>query len=209
MKYLSLAVLILTACLADLSRAEENGSAQPAATAKIVKEIAFETKPAMIAATAYVKAADFAPEGGWGEEDYEGAIDAMVMNGSTRVINYTAEKSIQPAGAMFAVWYQDPTTTKPTDLTSKWCVPIADDNEPTPEVTVEKLPAMDALTVTYEGHPNSAMNVWTELTKYAEANEYEWTGAPMEVYHSVGGKEPGADRWKVEIVWPVKKKKKS
>jgi len=209
MKYLSLAVLTLTFCLVQFGRAEQNGAQAPAATAKVVKEIAFETKPAMIAATAYVKAADFAPEGGWGEKDFEGAINAMVMNGSTRAMGYTTEKGVAPAGPMFAIWYEDPTTTAPQALTSKWCVPIAADNEPTAQVSVEKMPEMEALTVTYEGHPNTTMQVWNDLKKYAETNEYEFTGAPMEVYWAVGGQEPGATGWKVEIVWPAKKKKKN
>ncbi|MCB9358083.1 MAG: hypothetical protein H6505_05870, partial [Calditrichaeota bacterium] len=56
MKYLSLAVLALAMGLCSLGFAEEESSmANVTGTAKIAKAPALETKPAMLAATAYVK----------------------------------------------------------------------------------------------------------------------------------------------------------
>lgn len=207
MKYLSLAILTISLCICSLTFAEEESAmASVTSTSKITKVPAFETKPAMIAATAFVKAADFAPEGGWGEKDYEGVMNAMVMNGTTRVMTYLTEKGIQSAGPMFAVWYEDPSMTKAGDLTSKWCVPIAADNEPTALVSIENMPEMTAITLTYAGHPQTSMNAWNEIMKWGEENGYEWAGNPMEVYHSVGEQRPDAEGWSVEIVWPAKKK---
>jgi effector-binding domain-containing protein len=206
MKTLSLAIVTLTLLFGSLSFAEEEMMSNVTATAKIAKAPAFETKPAMLAATAFVRAADFAPEGGWGEKDYEGAINAMVMAGSTRLMEYMKEKGIEAAGPMFSVWYEDPTSTKAGDLTSKWGLPLAADNEPTALVTIENMPETQALTCTYEGHPQTSMNAWGAIMKYAEENSYTWTGNPMEVYHTVGEQKPDAEGWKVEIVWPCMKK---
>lgn len=206
MKYISLAAFALSLCLCSFSFAEDTAMPEMTGTAKITKASELTTKPAMIAATAYVKAADFAPEGGWGEKDYEGAIGAMAMNGATRLMAYLTEKSLQPAGPMFSVWYEDPSVTTAGALTSKWGFPIAADNEPTAMVTVEKMPEMQVVSCTYEGHPNSAMNAWADVMKYAEVNGLVWAGNPMEVYHKNGMQSMKNEDWLVEIVWPAMKK---
>jgi len=205
MKTFGLAACLFTLCFSSLLFAEDAAAPAMGPSAKIAVAPAVATKPAMIVAAAFVKAADFAPEGGWKETDFEGAINSMVMAGSTRAMDYLKEKGLESTGPMFAVWYQDPTTTKPGDWTSKWCVPIAADNEPTALVSVEHMPEMQAITCTYEGHPQTAMNAWQEIQKFAETNGYTWTGAPMEVYHAVGEQKPDATGWKVEIVWPAMK----
>ncbi|NUO20126.1 GyrI-like domain-containing protein [bacterium] len=204
MKYLSLAAFALSICMCSVSFAQDD--AAMSGNAKISKTPELTTKPAMIAATAFVRAADFAPEGGWGEKDYDGAIGAMAMNGAMRVMAYMQEKGITPTGPMFSMWFEDPTSTTAGSLTSKWGMPIAADNEPTSTITIENFPEMQAVTCTYEGHPNTAMNAWNDVMKFAESNGLVWTGAPMEVYHKNGMESTKAEDWLVEIVWPAMKK---
>jgi hypothetical protein len=75
MKFLGLASLIVSLCLASLSFAEDK------ATVKITKEPGLGTRPAMTCATAFVKASSLAPDSnGWGEKDYEGAYSAMAQS---------------------------------------------------------------------------------------------------------------------------------
>lgn len=207
MKYISLATIALSLCLCSFSfAAEEEAMPGMTGTAKIAKAPELTTRPAMIAATAFVRAADFAPEGGWGEKDFDGAISAMAMNGAMRIMAYMQEKSITPAGPMFSVWFEDPTTTAAGALTSKWGMPIPADAEPTAMVTVEQMPEMQVVSCTYEGHPNVAMNAWNDVMKYVETNNLTWAGAPMEVYHKNGMESTKNEDWLVEIVWPVMKK---
>ncbi len=207
MKYFGLAAVVLSFCICSFGFAADD-AVLPGfeGTAKITKGPEFVTKPAMIVASAYMRAADFAPEGGWGEKDFEGAIEAMAANGAKRLMDYMAEKSIQPAGPMFSVWYEDPSSTAAGSLTSKWCFPIAADNEPTINVTIEQMPEMQVVSCTYEGHPNSSMNAWQGIMKFAEANNLEWAGAPMEVYHKFSMDSKKAEDWLCEIVWPAMKK---
>jgi DNA gyrase inhibitor GyrI len=207
MKYLGLAAIALSFCICSLSfGADEAAMPGMTGTAKITKGPELATKPAMIVASAFVKAADFAPEGGWGEKDFEGAIGAMAGNAAQRLMAYMGEKSIQPAGPMFSVWYEDPSTTAAGALTSKWCFPIAADNEPTAMVTIENMPEMQVVSCTYDGHPNSAMNAWEAVMKFGVDNNLEWAGAPMEVYHKNGMESMKAEDWQCEVVWPAMKK---
>lgn len=205
MKYLSLAAVALSLCICSISFAADEAAA-PTGTAKITKGPELTTKPAMIAATCFVRAADFAPEGGWGEKDFDGAITAMAANGTSRVMGYCKEKSITPAGPIFSVWYEDPSTSAAGSLTSKWGCAIPADNEPTANVTVERFPEMQVVSCTYEGHPNTAMNAWNSVMTYGETNGLAWTGAPMEVYIKNGMESMKPEDWVVEIVWPAMKK---
>lgn len=207
MKYLSLAIVTLSLCFASFAFAEEESAMEGmTGTAKITKAPAVETKAAMTCACAYVKAADYAPEGGWGEKDYDGAYSAMGMNGGMKVGEFLKEKSLETAGPMFAVWYDDPEMTKPQDLSSKWCAPLKADTDPAAGINIEAFPEIQAVTCTYMGHYNTAMNAWQEIMKYAEENNLEWVGMPMEIFHKSFHDTQNPDELVTEIVWACKKK---
>ncbi len=207
MKTLSLAAIALSLCICSVSFAQDDAAMQEmTGTAKITKAPAVETKAAMLCATAFVKAADYAPEGGWGEKDYDEAYQAMGMNGGMKVVGFLTEKKLETAGPMFAVWYEDPETTKPQDLTSKWCAPLKADADPAPGVVIEHFPEVMAVTCTYTGHYNTAMNAWGAMMKYAEENNLDWAGNPMEVFHKSFHETQNPDELVTEIVWPCKKK---
>lgn len=196
--------ILLSICitlLASFSFAEDK------AEVKITKEPALGTRPAMTCATAFVKASTLAPDSnGWGEKDYEGVYTAMGMSGMTKLMTWMGQKSATPTGSSFAMWYENPDSTKPQDLTSKWCMPIAGNPDPTADVMIESFPEMQVITCTYMGHYSTAMTAWNATMKYAEDNGWMISSPPMEVYLKGPGDTQNSAEWVTEIVLPVMKK---
>lgn len=208
MKTLSFAIVTLSLLFGTLSFAEDNGNMDMmTGSVKITKAPAIETEPAQIVAAAYVEAADVAPEGGFGDKDYSKAFQAMGMEGGHRISDFLKEYNVETTGPMFAVWYDDPSETKPQDMTSKWCVPLKAETDPVPGIAIENMPETMAVTCTYMGAYDASMNAWQAVMKYAEDNNLEWTSSPMEVYHKSMMEVENPDDLITEIVWPCKKKR--
>src|SRR3989339_1279408 len=122
----------------------EDAPAPAAATVKLQGEPVVKDFPAVKAVTLMVKAADYAPEGGYpvGDEGTHMAYERMFMNGYGAIGKWMEESKVNPAGPAFAVFFEDPTETEPVKLTSKLGFPINGDAVGKEPVMVEELPAM-------------------------------------------------------------------
>lgn len=199
--------IALIACFAlfTMTFAEEGESMEPAkAVVKITVEPAIKHMDAYTAATAFVKAADYAPEGGWGEKDMDKAYETIIMKGFERIAGWLNEDR-KPAGPFFCFYFDDPEKTPAGELTCKVGVPITGEHEPTADIVIEEIPAGDVASITYMGDYKNSMNAWDDLMKYAQAEGYTWAGAPMEVYIVTEDQTENPEEWVTEVRWPVVK----
>lgn len=204
MRILSIALI---ACMAIFTMAfaeEEAKTEETTATVKIIAAPSMKHVDAFTAATTFTKAADFAPEEGWGEKDQAAAFEAMAINGFEKLAAWMNDER-KPVGPFFAVWYDDPSTTKPADFTSKQGFPISGEYDPTVAIVIEEMPETDVASVVYMGHYKDAMNAWNALMKFIADEGYTFAGAPMEIYLKSMDETDNPEEWVTEIQWPVVK----
>ena len=207
MRSLALATALCLALFvtAFAQEAVETKVAPAGGTVKITAAPAVKHVGAVTAATAFTKAADYAPEGGYADTDISKACVAMVTNGMTRLGDWMKKTNATPAGPFFSIWYEDPSKVKPGDLTSKQGFPISGKYDPIPGVVIEDMPEADVATITYMGAYDNSMNAWNDLMKFIEKEGYVYAGAPMEIYLVGPDKTQNPDEYLTEVQWPVKK----
>lgn len=197
----------LIACLVlfTMTFAAEGESMEPQGTVTITVEPLVKHVDAYTAATAFVKASDYAPEGGWGEKDYGKVYETIFSKGFDRITGWlNADR--QPAGPFFGIYFDDPEKTPAGELSCKVGVPITGEQEPTADIVIEEIPAGDVASITYKGDYKNSSNAWDALVKFVEAEGYAWAGAPMEIYIVSEGQTDNPEEWVTEVRWPVMKK---
>jgi effector-binding domain-containing protein len=209
MRSLTLAAAICLAlfvtAFAEKTPELKEGMPGMAGTVKITVAPAIKHVEAFTAVTAYVKAADLAPEGGWGEKDHTKAYQAMSTKGFELCSKWMEANNAMPTGPAFSIYFESPEETKAGDLTSKSGFPIRGKHEPAAGVAIEEMPAQDVASVTYMGDYAASDNAWKDLMKFVEAEGYVYAGAPMEIYHVWPGMTQKPEEWVTEVQWPVKK----
>ena len=203
---IALTLVSLTALAADEAKTEEAAPVK----CEMIGEIGMHTLPAMKVGAMMVKAADYAPEGGYpeGPKGIEMAYEGMMMNGFTEMGKWIGAGN-PPVGPCLAAYYEDPEKTPAKDLTCKIMFPIGPDAKGTEKILIEDLPAMDAAVVQYKGSYELSADIWTALGKWVTENGFEYAGAPMEVFLKGPGDNVPASEYLTEIRWPVKKTEKA
>ena len=164
--------------------------------------------PAVKAATLMVKAADYVPEGGYpaGSAGIDMAYGKMMENGFGKFGKWLGEAKVQPTGAPFAIYYENPQETEAAKLTAKLAFPVGGDVTGTDEIKIEDVPAMPmAVSLTYEGPYEGGMPAWDAVMKYIPEHGFEMAGPPAEVFHKGPGQAQNPQEFVTEIRWPVKK----
>ena len=213
---ISLMVVLAVTAMAMMAFAEEPAKpAEPAkpliqlsaGSAKIVGEPMVKEFPAMKAATAMEKASSYTPEGGYtmDEKGLQKAYGSMMDGGFSKLMNWVHSTGTFPTGPAFALYYEDPTMTEPAKLTAKVAFPVSGDAKGNENVMIEDIPAMTALTLSYEGSYEEGNNAWTTAMDWVKANGYEWVGPPMEVYLKGPMDVKDSKQFLTEIRIPVKK----
>ena len=204
-------VLTIVAILAlglSMVMAADEPVQKPASSVKMRGEPAVAEFPAVKCVTMMVKAADYAPEGGYpqGPEGISMAYGSMMEKGFGKLGKWMGESKTQPTGPCFAIYYEDPSVTEAAKLTAKIAYPVSGDVTPGEGITIEEIPAMPmAVTLTYEGPYDQAKEPWDAAMKYAPEHGLEWAGAPMEVFHKGPGETQNPQEFVTEIRWPAKK----
>ena len=166
--------------------------------------------PAVRAATIMIKAADFAPEGGYpaGRAGTDMAYGRMMESGFTKLGQWLGEAKIQPAGAPIAIFYENPEETEAVKLTAKLAFPVSGDVKGTEDIKIEEIPATPmAVSLSYEGPYEGGAPAWEAIMKYIPEHGFEPAGPPMEIYHKGPGETQNSQEFVTEIRWPVKKAK--
>jgi effector-binding domain-containing protein len=176
-------------------------------TAKLVGEPAVKEFPAMKAVVAFVKAADYTPEGGYTKDEagMDKAYEAMMKDGFDKLMKWCHATGMWPAGPGFALFFEDPTMTEPGKLTAKVAFPAGADAKAAEGVTPEEIPAMTAVMLQYQGPYEEGNNAWTAVMGWTAKNGYEMAGPPMEVYLKGPMDVKDAKEYLTEIRLPVKK----
>jgi effector-binding domain-containing protein len=178
-----------------------------AGSAKLVGEPAAKEFPAVKAVVAFVKAADYAPEGGYTKDEagVGKAYEAMMKNGFDKLMKWCHATGTWPAGPSFALFFEDPSMTEPGKLTAKVAFPVAADAKAAEGVTLEEIPAMTAVMLQYQGPYEGSNNAWTAVMEWTAKNGYESAGPPMEVYLKGPMEVKDSKEFLTEIRVPVKK----
>lgn len=199
---IALTLASMTALAAEEAKTEEAAPAK----CEMVGEISVQTLPAMHVAALMVKAADYAPDGGYpeGMKGAEMAYEKMMTSGFEEMGKWI-EAGHQPVGPFLAMYFNDPETSPAIDLSCKIMFPVAADAAGDDKIAIEDLPEMEAAVVQYKGPYGQSDDIWTALGKWVTENGYEYSGAPMEVFLKSPGDNVPPSEYLTEIRWPVKK----
>jgi len=214
MKSISIMALMLMIGAAGIVAAEEPAKApeplikMSAGSAKLLGEPMAKEFPAMTAATVFEKASAYAPDSGFtmDEAGISAAYEAMFSGGFTKLFKWAHETGTFPSGPSFGMFYEDPGTTEPAKLTAKLGFVVSDSAKGNDVVTVERIPAMTAATLSFQGSYETSNNAWEAVTKWMEANGYDWAGPGMEIYLKGAMDVADPKEYVTEIRIPVKKR---
>jgi effector-binding domain-containing protein len=207
MKRLTIIVAILALGIALVWAADEAVKA-PAGMAKLHGAPAVAEFPAMKVASVMEKAADFVPEGGYakGPDGMGQAYGKMMENGFGKLGKWMSDSKVQPVGPCLAIYYEDPMVTETAKLTTKVAFPVSGEVVAAEGITIEEIPAMPmAISLTFEGPYDNAMNAWDAVMKYGPEHGLEWAGPAMEVYLKGPMDTQNPQEYVTEIRVPVKK----
>ncbi len=128
-----------------------------------------------------------------------GPFDEAVRRGFQKLFAWLGANNLQPQGASFGIYYDDPAKVPAEKLRSELCVPVAPDVQGSGEVRVDEIPGFEAATIVYQGDAN-VTRAYNEVYDWLRAQGYRDAGAPIEVYLSKPGEELRA-----EIFVPIMK----
>lgn len=117
------------------------------------------------------------------------------------------EKGIQPAGALFGIYYDNPEEVPPEKCRYDICIPIAVEVEPDSiaQVQVKELPEMEVASLIHKGAYDKVGPSWGKIYGWIYKNKYTPAGPGMEIYLNSPDEVP-EDSLLTEIQVPVKKK---
>jgi len=132
-----------------------------------------------------------------------GPFNEAITRGFAKLFAWLGEQNLQPAGASFGIYYDDPAKVPAEQLRSELCVPIDAKVKGTGEITVRDIKKFKAATIVYQGDA-SITPAYNEVYDWLRAQGYRDAGAPLEVYLSMPGEELRA-----EVFVPIVSAKKA
>lgn len=121
------------------------------------------------------------------------------------LFSWLGEKEIQPAGPPMGIFHDDPEKVAPEECRYEVCVPVTGEVEGDERVVIKELPETEVVSLLYQGPYEDVAPSWSKMFSYIYRNNYEPTGAGMEVYLNSPEEVP-EDSLLTEIRIPVKKK---
>jgi len=116
-----------------------------------------------------------------------------------------ADKEIEPAGAPFGIYYDDPNKVPPDECRYDICIPISAEIEGDSLVQIKEIAEMEVASIMHKGAYENVGPSWGKLYGWIFKNKYEPAGPGMEVYLNSPMEVP-EDSLLTEIQVPVKKK---
>ena len=201
MKRLSLLAILLSLLLSVAlgQQAQPNKGADP-------EQMAIKALPPLLAATVTVKAADFTPVHGWmrGDSGTQQAIEAMLINGYDELAQWMKNGG-RTIGPSFVIFNEDPATTPPQQLTCKVGYAVAEGAKGRHIVRIEKLPAMTAAVMRFQGQLGERAALRDTLSNWILARGYAPAGPLMEIYLNGHHRAATPMTDLAEIRWPVRR----
>jgi len=95
---------------------------------------------------------------------------------------------------------------KADSLAFDFCFPVqkADSLPPFRDFHYKEIPGQKALAAIYNGNYITSDRAWYALQYYAEQNDYQPTGEPLEIYYSNPNTNRDEKNWKAEVFLPVR-----
>jgi AraC family transcriptional regulator len=128
-----------------------------------------------------------------------GPYGESVQQGFNQLFAWLGANNLQPMGASFGIFHDDPAKVAPDKLRSELCVPVAPEVQGAGEIQVKEIDAFEAATIVYQGEANIT-RAYNEVYDWLRAQGYRDAGAPIEVYLSMPGEELRA-----EVYVPIEK----
>ncbi|MEO0079563.1 MAG: GyrI-like domain-containing protein [candidate division WOR-3 bacterium] len=112
---------------------------------------------------------------------YDGVGEAM-----KRLMSWTGTAKVQPSGAPFGLFYDDPAKVKPESLRWSVCVPVPDGTKPDKKAGVEikRLEPSEIAVTVHVGPSAGAGPTYAELAKWIAEQNLEVAGPAIEFYLS-------------------------
>ena len=114
---------------------------------------------------------------------------------------FTTNK-IEPMGAPFGIFYDDPTKVKPESTRYEICFPVASQTKGDDQVKVKKLDPVQVAATIYAGPYDKIGETYGKLFTWITDNKYQVVGAPHEFYLNDPAKVP-AESLKTKVAIPV------
>ena len=100
----------------------------------------------------------------------------------SEVIEWVMKRGLQMAGPPFAVYYSSQEDMARGEMQFDVGIPFIGDAQGEGKIQIKTFPAQEVLSAIHKGPYNQIAPVYAALMEYAAQNDYEVTGAPMELY---------------------------
>jgi effector-binding domain-containing protein len=98
------------------------------------------------------------------------------------VIEWVMKRGLQMAGPPFAVYYSSQEDMARGEMQFDVGIPFIGDAQGEGKIQIKTFPAQEVLSAIHKGPYSQIAPVYAALMEYAAQNDYEVTGAPMELY---------------------------
>ena len=98
------------------------------------------------------------------------------------LMEWVMKGGVQMAGPPFAVYYSSPEDMARGEMQFEVGIPFIGKAQGEDNIQIRTFPAQNVLSAIHKGPYSQIAPVYAALMEYATKNEYEVTGAPMELY---------------------------
>jgi effector-binding domain-containing protein len=123
----------------------------------------------------------------------------------SEVIEWVMKRGLQMAGPPFAVYYSSQEDMARGEMQFDVGIPFIGDAQGEGNIQIKTFPAQEVLSAIHKGPYNQIAPVYAALMEYAAQNDYEVTGAPMELYLTNSMKVAESDVL-TEVRFPIAKR---
>jgi len=121
------------------------------------------------------------------------------------LMEWVMKGGLQMAGPPFAVYYSSPEEMARGEIQFEVGIPVAGEAQGEDNIQIKTFPAQNVLSVIHKGPYSQIAPVYAALMEYATKNEYEVTGAPMELWLT-NPMEVAESELLTEVRFPVAKR---
>jgi effector-binding domain-containing protein len=123
------------------------------------------------------------------------------------VIEWVMKGGLQMAGPPFAVYYSSPEDMARGEMQFDVGIPFTGEAQGEGKIQIKTFPEHEVLSAIHKGPYNQIAPVYAALMEHAAQNDYEVTGAPMELYLT-NPMEVAESDLLTEVRFPVAKRRR-
>ena len=123
------------------------------------------------------------------------------------VIEWVMKGGLQMAGPPFAVYYSSPEDMARGEMEFDVGIPFIGEAQGEGKIQIKTFPAHEVLSAIHKGTYNQIAPVYAALMEHATQNDYDVTGAPMELYLT-NPMEVAESDLLTEVRFPVAKRRR-